>query len=419
MARSKIVKNLKFTFILLIFFYFSFHFILPSVFFWKFGYRGTYDPNVFDFPAMKTGFMLNFVSLLLGAIAILFTPIKSMEKPIWKEKNSLLFLILSLFFTMGVFLTNNNYHDALKTLYTRQDFWVLGEMFFNIDIYILFAMTYSFNFISESQLAYVFIKILAASRSAPLVLLHYGMCAFVSPIFKRYRNKYIVYLCISFLFAIFGFNWATKIRNEKITNEIANAPAIHTLVQKAAVVDNGLMYQIMGRVSYLENTMLPIHYKNDEARMAIFKDKYSPVRQIQLLINNVVPGNVFEFDVYPNQYFRAAFMDFTLKRALEFYTSINVTLPVYFYMYTNFYISCLLAAASIWLYFITTSTFFKVHPLLGMCWLVTFYPGLLTFFDIVTIGKSLVVLSISTGLFLFLAKIDLKKIIGSWGRVEQ
>ncbi|MBC7428157.1 MAG: hypothetical protein H7336_06070 [Bacteriovorax sp.] len=412
------MKNIKLTFLLLIAFYFSFHFVIPAVCYWKLGYVSTYNANVLDFQSMRIGFLLNFTSLFVGGIAIAVTPTKKIVPPVWKEKNSLIFLLLSLFFTVGVFLTNLDFFDSLKTSLTRHDYWVFGEMFFNLDFYILFAMTYSFNFISESQLFYVFIKILSAARSAPLVLFHYGMCSIASPVAIKYRKKIIVYLVISFAFSIFGFNWATKIRNEKITGEIVtNQPMGHRLSQ-TVTVSHQLFYQILGRISYLENAMLPIHFKDDPKRSEIFKNKYSFKRQMELFINNIVPGDIFEFDVYPNQYYRAAFMNMSVAQAKEFYTSVNLTLPVYFYMYSNFVVSCLASSVVIWIYFVVTSAFFKLHPLLGMGWLATFYPGLLTFFDFVMIGKALVLIAISTGLFLVLARINLRAILGRWGRVE-
>lgn len=415
-----------------------FHFMLPSFFYWLLGYRATYQIDVFDIDAMKLGFLLNFFTMSLAIIAISFTPLKSIKNPTWKPKNSLIFLVLSLFFTIGSFVTNDyNYYQSLMTLYTRRDYWVLGEMFFNLDFYIIFAITYSFNFVSESSLVYIFIKTMAASRSAPLSLLHYGMCAIASPNFTHYRKKYSVFVCIALLFGVFGFNWATNIRDASRSTVVdpnyikplsttsgssSEGITIGTQVNEAAVVNHAAIYKIMARISYLESVMLPIHYKNvnDKQRMTLFNEKYSPIKQLKLIINNLVPGDIFEFDVYPNQYYRAAFfIDFSTKRAKEFYTSINMTLPVYFYMYFSFWISCIAAAALIWLYFILTAVLFRVHPLLGVSLLATLYPGLLTFFDFVMIVKAIVVMCISAILYMGLARIDLSKFFGSWGRVEK
>lgn len=421
------MKNFKITFIALLIFYFCFHFIGPSIFYWLVGYKETYRGDIVDYGAMTTGFLLNFASVLLGTLLILVTPLKVNLN--WKPKGSYLFLALSLFFTVGVMTTNLDYHEALKTLYTRSDYWVLGEMFFNLDFYLLFALTYSFNFITEISLVYVFLKIVAGARSAPLVLLHLGMVSFISPLAKRSYKKYVIYTVISFLFAVFGFNWATTLRNRGLVQEAIerqasidkekgitplpqetppNETKLLTQVQSAATVSHRLVYQIVGRISYLENTMLPIYFKNtnNERAMKIFKDKYSPISQLKIFINNIVPGDIFEFDVYPNQYYRSAFMDFTLKRSKEFYTSINLTLPVYFYMYSNFVVSVLATGILIWVYFVGTVLVSRIHPLLAIVTTAAFYPGLLTFFDFVMIGKALIVSSLSVGLFLILAEVE-------------
>lgn len=410
-------------------FYFCFHFIGPSVFYWLAGYKETYRGDIIDYGAMTTGFLLNFASVLFGSVLILITPLKPSLNLNWKPRGSYLFLVVSLLFTVGVMATNLEYHEALKTLYTRKDYWVLGEMFFNLDFYLLFALTYSFNCISEVSLVYIFLKILAGSRSAPLVLLHMGMVSIVSPLAKKNYKKYIIYLVISFLFAVFGFNWATTLRNRGLVQQAIERQAaidkekgitpvvikfqpsekeLLTKVQSAATISHGLIYQIIGRVSYLENTMLPIYFKNtnNERAMTIFKDKYSPINQFKIFINNIVPGDIFEFDVYPNQYYRSAFMEFPLNRSKEYYTSINLTLPVYFYMYTNFFISVLMGGVLIWMYFMGTILISTIHPLLGISATAIFYPGLLTFFDFVMIGKTLIVSVLSAGLFLILAEVE-------------
>lgn len=385
-------------------FYFCFHFIGPSIFYWFFGYKSTYRANFFDYNSLKIGFLLNLFTILIGIFLVWITPVGNCSKVKWMPRGSIIFLIISLVFTLGVMLTNQDYQDALKTFNTRKDYWVLGEMFFNLDFYLLFGLTYSFNFITEVSLAYVFLKVVAGSRSAPLVLLHLGLVSVVSPLAKKYYKKYSIYLLISFLFAVFGFNWATALRSKEPQVE----ESITERVQLATGVSGGQIYQIVGRISFLENTMLPIFHKksNDSRSMSIFKTKYSPLNQFKIFINNVVPGDIFEFDVYPNQYYRAAFMDLTVQQAREYYTSLNLTLPVYFYMYHSFLLSIFFAGFCIWVYFIFAMIFFKFHSLLGAAIASIFYPGLLTYFDFVMIGKALIVSALSVGLFLVLAEIE-------------
>ncbi len=93
--------------------------------------------------------------------------------------------------------------------------------------------------------------------------------------------------------------------------------------------------QIAGRLSFLETSMLPIHYKDTNLSLDLFYDKYSIVHQIKLMIDALIPGNVFEQDVMPNQYYRAVFLGYSEEWVLDVYNSINLTLPVYLYMYFN------------------------------------------------------------------------------------
>lgn len=397
MKNIKLLKNL---FLIIISFYFLFHFAAPAIFYWWKGYVGLYNPAIIDYDAMKMGFSVNFLTAILAIILIWKTPWKFQSEPKWKEVNSIFFLFLAVLFTIGVWLTNKSFFESVRNINTRHDYWVLGEMFFNLDFYILFAATSSFNFIVESSLFYMIIKILAGSRSAPLVLLHLGACSWISPSFVKYKKKFIIYLIIPFLLGIFGYNFATKLR-EKTSSKLSGK------ISDSMSINSGILYKLMGRISYLESSMLPIHYKNlnDEQSLSIFKEKYSLKNQMKIFINNIVLGNIFKFDVYPNQYYRAAFMGQSLGQVAEIYNSMNLTLPIYLFMNWGFTFGIIFSAIIIWSYFFITATAFRVHPLFGVCFLAALYPGLLTFFDFVMLGKGIVVSLISAVLFLLISKL--------------
>ncbi len=394
------IKLLKIIFIVILSFYFLFHFVSPALFYWLRGYIGIYNPVIVDYESMQIAFMLNFFTVIIAIFLIWITPWKFRSDPKWTEVNSIFFLILSVIFTIGISVTSINFFEALKTVNTRNDYWVLGNMFFNLDFYILFAATSSFNFVVESSFFYMIIKILSGSRSAPLALLHLGACSFISPIFKKYFKKFLIYLIIPCLLGIFGYNFATKLREP-------NSPQHSVKISDSMTINSGVLYKLMGRISYLESSMLPIHYKNvnDEKSLSIFNEKYSLKNQLQIFINNLVPGNIFPFDVYPNQYYRAAFMGQTIEAAAGIYNSMNLTLPIYLYMYWGFTLGIIFSSLIIWFYFFITATAFRVHPLFGVCLLASLYPGLLTFFDLVMLGKGIVVSLISAVLFLLISKI--------------
>lgn len=414
------MKKIKVTFIALAIFFFFLHFLGPTIFYWIFGYGPTYQDEIFDLSAMKLGFFLNLMSLLVSCGLIWITPNffqnekmqnflrnEKVQKIFLNEKvkssqSSYIYFLLSVFFTIGVFLTNMDYRSAIH--FTRSDYWVLGEMFFNLDFYIIFAMIYSYNFIVESVFIYILVRTLAGIRSAPLSLLHYFICSFGSLEFNRYKKKYFIYLMIAVLFSIFGFSWATKLREGEVSK---GKITLHEM-KVSSKINSNLIYKIVGRFSYLENTMLPIHYKNvdDKSKMEIYREKYSVTHQMKIFINNLVPGDIFTFDVYPNQYYRAAFLGMPLQQAKEVYTSINLTLPVFIYMSSGVFTACIFTALIVWGYYIITSFLFQINNLLGVSLLVLFYPGLLTFFDFVMFGKSIVMTMFAALLFLVIGNIE-------------
>jgi len=140
-----------------------------------------------------------------------------------------------------------------------------------------------------------------------------------------------------------------------------------------------IMRMIMGRLSFLETSMLPIHYKDMGDPVEIFYQKYDLLNQLKLIIDTLFPGNLFGSDVMPNQYYRAAFMGYSESFVVDVYTSINITLPVYLYMYFGSVFSCLFSVCIIVVYYKLCSrvrnNIFLFVPLL-----ITLY-GLLVFFD--------------------------------------
>ena len=54
---------------------------------------------------------------------------------------------------------------------------------------------------------------------------------------------------------------------------------------------NIIVRLIMGRMSFLETSMLPIHYKDINDPLNIFYDKYGVLNQVKQIIDSVFPGN--------------------------------------------------------------------------------------------------------------------------------
>ena len=94
----------------------------------------------------------------------------------------------------------------------------------------------------------------------------------------------------------------------------------------------GMINQIVGRVSYLEISAIEIEQaKTGDYVADVFNEKYGMENQAKQIVNMLVPGSVFQDDVQPNQYWRAIFAGWTKEAAKEHYTSMYFVLPVYLY----------------------------------------------------------------------------------------
>lgn len=88
---------------------------------------------------------------------------------------------------------------------------------------------------------------------------------------------------------------------------------------------------IIGRLSLLDPAAISLGGKlgggwNSE----VFISKYSFLNQMKLVTNTIIPGDIFPYDIHPNLYFRAVYFGNTLEWCNQYYSSMNMTLPVYF-----------------------------------------------------------------------------------------
>ena len=93
---------------------------------------------------------------------------------------------------------------------------------------------------------------------------------------------------------------------------------------------DGIIKKIVNRCSRLELAGIPLFEMDRQIyNKEIFYEKYSFIRQIQLSINSLLPGDIFPADVQPNQYYRSTFLGLPEITAKKNYTSINITFPSY------------------------------------------------------------------------------------------
>ena len=91
-----------------------------------------------------------------------------------------------------------------------------------------------------------------------------------------------------------------------------------------------------------------------------------------------MPGQIFDFDVMPNNYYRAMFLGYSESFVFDNYMSVNLTLPIYLYMKYS-YFSIIISIFYI-LGFYKLVLFLKRYPLLVIMFLSVFY-NILYFFD--------------------------------------
>ena len=127
-----------------------------------------------------------------------------------------------------------------------------------------------------------------------------------------------------------------------------------------------------GRLSFLETSIYPIKAKDlkQEFELNKFYDKYDVDKQATLIINNLrvskwinsidpaVTDNTSKAAVYyPNLYYRYIFWNLEEQYVLSNYMSINISFPVYVYMYFNFFTSIIISSGVIVLYFLLCTFF--------------------------------------------------------------
>ncbi len=369
---------MKKVFISILLFYLIVHFIVPGIYFSFVGSYNTYT-NIDDKQAVLQGFILNAVTILGTIVVVYFLPTKKEKKLIFPKFYNLtplyyfsIFLFIVFFFLGGGFegkITGN----SLGSLFNYIAF------FFNpfiILLCILFYQRKPFNIIFLC-LIYLIYATVTGSRSGFISLF---IIFLMYPAFSNYQvyKKSIKKLLIFLLF---------------FTPFLFLAATIFIRKSNIQLDSSFIAKMIMGRLSFLETSMLPIHYKNLDDPLYIFYDKYGLINQIKLIIDSLFPGNFFGNDVMPNQYYRAAFMGYPVPFVISVYTSINITLPVYLYMYFGGIVSCLIGIGILVLYYKlivkSVNNIYLLLPLLAslyhllyffdwVMWFIQFFTFLLT-----------------------------------------
>ena len=227
---------------------------------------------------------------------------------------------------------------------------------------------------------------LSGSRSGVLAVIFIFLIGFTFHNFSIYRSKISKFLLIGLGISPLLFVYATLLR-ESSFSEFKLLGDI-----------------IVGRMSTLETAMWPVHYTDQGLDASLFDEKYSVLNQFKLILDSLIPGQIFEADVMPNNYYRAIFLDYGIDFVKENYMSINITLPIYLYVKYNYF--CVLFSILHVLIFYKLLKLLKSYPLFILACLASFY-NLIYYFDYVMLFTqfySFVLTIISIKIYVYLRR---------------
>lgn len=161
---------------------------------------------------------------------------------------------------------------------------------------------------------YVGISVLYSSRSGAfwMVFFNVGLITGVK-ISKALKQKIMLLIIMAVILAPFIYAFST----------VSRGGAQNTVEYMAK--------QIVARLSYIEAGGVELQqYIEETYDEQLFMDKYGLRNQLEQTANSLLPGDIFEFDVQPNQYWRAIFAGWTEEAARTNYTSMYMSLPIYF-----------------------------------------------------------------------------------------
>ena len=305
-------------FSVLLIFFLLFHFLLPSLYFICFDFV-----NLYSDVQGYAGMVVNVIAILGALVIIQHLPSK--EKAVVASYNHLLsFFIISIFIFIYKFISGGGYVGML-TGNTNGTWISFLSLFFNMSTAFLLMMCLQkdIKHIYFLLCLYVILLTYTGSRSAIIIIL---FLLFYLPLFSNYekvgrkiKHIFIVLAIVSPL----CFKYATSIRSE---------------------IDKELLGKIIiGRISLVELSMIPLKsYEDGSMDATVFNEKYSSNSQIRQVLNVILPIDPFPYDVNPNQYFRQIFLGASESSILSSYMSMNMTLPVYFILKTNYVIGIII-----------------------------------------------------------------------------
>jgi len=338
------------------------HVILPGGYYLYNGFRPIYS-DFEDLDALLKAVYIIVVPLVISAVVLYFLPKRDeIIAPNIEGKPVTFIFYFSVLLKLAIVYATGGFAAAV-TGELNGTFVNYLSIFFN-PFTLLLAMLFTQKKKSNIILAVVFYVLsvtLSGSRSGIISIFFVFFIGFSFVIFRDYKKKLFVFLKYGILVTPIIFVLATRMRDNEYDISI-----------------DFLLDQIFGRMSTLETSMLPIHYLDNNLELETFYDKFSMWHQLKLSIDAILPGQIFEFDVMPNNYYRHIFLGYEKEFVVENYMSINLTLPIYLYMKYQYFAIPLTILYMLGFYWLILAV--RKYPLAVIVLLGVFY-NLIYFFD--------------------------------------
>jgi len=360
---------MKSAFIKLLLFFWGVHFLFPLLVFWVYPEYAAFGVEI-----LYKAFWMNTASVF-GTI-FLFKFLPDCKRKILPRYNDLkvLYYGISIYTVFSFFALG-----GFTAVFTgKAEGAIMNYISVFLDISVVFIMLLGYQKKPYSILTVVavftFLKTVLGSRSGVISVIYFTLIIF--PMFANFEiHKRLLYRLV-FVLAVISpliFYFGSTVRGIEIDQAI-------------------LTHLIVNRMSLLENATLPVACKDGIEPLGyneeIFYRKYHPLRQLaqfipgrrilSIVFGDLFTGDIWGIDVHPNQYFRTAFMGVSEEFARTNYTSINTTLPSYFYMYMNEYLACVVTILVLTAYYLLWLKF-RNNQFLFISFIVTLYSFLYCF----------------------------------------
>ncbi|KDN53958.1 hypothetical protein [Flavobacterium seoulense] len=342
------------------------HVLIPCVYYLFIGFTPVYT-ELIDYPALYKSTFLIISSLVLSIIVLNFSKTKEyIIKPTVEGKPISFLYYFSILFKLITFYISGGFETLISggSSGSLSNYISLFLNPFTLLLILLFVQKERVSVI-RAIVFYVMYVTLSGSRSGIISIFFVFFIGMAFEGYKYYGGKIKTFLKYGLLLAPALFIYAT------ITRGVADIIGFDFIIN-----------QIIGRMSTLETSMLPLYYDSNHLDLDLFYLKYDFWHQLKLCIDTLLPGQIFEFDVMPNNYYRAMFMGYSESFVFENYMSVNFTLPIYLYMKYGY--SAILFTVLYVVGFYKILLIFKQKPFVIIILLSVFY-DLIYFFDWVMI----------------------------------